>query len=97
MKKILICAALFFAPLTACCWNCISDEPLDYKSACLFYDAWNDEIVYDIPEQYMEDMYDFGYSVVITHWMPLEKPDNVFFDSRTNINFDWANVKSNHY
>ena len=94
MKKILICAALFCAPLTACEWTTIWEGHFDYDKECLFYDAWNDAIIYDVPDLYMQDMFDFGRSVVITHFLEIEKPENVFFDSKVNKGFEWRKIRS---
>jgi hypothetical protein len=89
MKKLLICAALFFAPLTACEWTNVWEGHFDYDKECLFYDAWNDAIVYDVPDSYMKDMFDYGRSVVITHFVKVEKPVNIFFDERTIKDIEW--------
>ena len=82
MKKILICAALFLAPLSACEWTTIWDEVLDFETKCLFYDAWNDKVIYAVPDEYMFDMFQSGASVVITHWIEVKKPNSIFADKK---------------
>lgn len=79
MKKLLICAALFFAPLSACNWTPIWDEEFDYETECLFYDAWNNEVVYGVPADYTYEMCDCGCAVIITHYALVAKPRNVLF------------------
>lgn len=77
MGKLFLVLCLIAGSLLGAEWIPIAKQSLDVNKECLIYDAWNDRVVFCVPHDYIRWEYHNERVVVITHWMPLERPYDV--------------------
>lgn len=77
MKNLVISFILFTSSVCSCEWLDIINNNLDINKECVFYDYWNDVIVYDKPVNHIYKMYLNNKVCVITHFIKLPCKPNV--------------------